>query len=75
MSGQGIQIGGKESQELAKESEKHPLSLLGMPQNSKLTAITYTKNLVQTHPGPVLTNLVPLSPREPILVDPVNIFS
>lgn len=58
--------GGKDSQELAKDSEIHWLPLVGIPQNYQGNSHKiYAEDLVQTHAVSVLIALVSVNPYEP----------
>lgn len=61
--GQGNPIGGKSSQEQAKESETHPLLLSGAPHQAN-SHDTYTEDLVQIHTDPLFALSVSVSPYE-----------
>jgi hypothetical protein len=55
------------------KSSSHQLTLLGVPQNTKQTAIIlYTTDLVQTHVDPMNAASVSVSPYQTYLVDLVD---
>lgn len=59
----------EKSPKSSQESDTAPIPLLGLIQNTKLTAITYSQGrMVQTPAGPMFVALVCVSPCEPCLV-------
>lgn len=71
--GQYNPIGEKESQEHTKESDIHPLPVLGVTQEHQATSRNIcTEDLVQTPAGLVLDTSVSVSPCDPCLVDSVD---
>lgn len=62
--GRGNPIRGKECQVPAKDSEKHQLPLLGVPQNHQAnnSCDVYAEDLGQTHAGPKLALSVSVGP-------------